>query len=426
MTVRAARMRADRHRWAHLLEAGADRGVGADLPVRSWIFDVLLALVFTGVGSAFLPVFYPDADAVDFAFVVAINLPLILRRRWPRIAFGLVALAGLTQIFLPRPIGIHDAGLLFSLYSLVGYSNRRVGLFGLGVTVVITVCGSLTDWWGYIDDQLTHDRPTLIVHVLTLLGVLLLVLASWASGERLRSARVGMTALAERAATLEREREQQARLAAAAERARIAREMHDVIAHALSVMIAQADGAGYVIDESPAQARTALDRIARTGRDSLTEMRGLLGLLREGDSPRELAPHPGLEQLSDLIEEATESGLHVEVRQSDAREAGPHGPVAQMVALTTYRVVQEGLSNARKHGGEDVSIDLEYRADGITVMVENVHPSQEKAAQAGPSGHGLIGMSERVAAVGGRLETGVSDDGFRISAWLPYSGRPVG
>lgn len=289
MAVGAERARADRqldqHRWAHLLEAGEDRGIGADLPLRSWIFDVLLALVFAGVGSAFLPVFYPAADAADFAFVVAITLPLIIRRRLPRVAFGLVVLAGLIQIFLPRPIGIHDAGLLFSLYSLVGYSNRRIGLIGLGATVVVSLLGSSTNWWGFIDDQLTAGHPSSIVHILTLLGVLLLVLASWASGERLRSARIGMTALAQRAATLEREREQQAQLAAAAERARIAREMHDVIAHALSVMIAQADGAGYVFEESPDQARTALDRISRTGRNSLTEMRGLLGLLREGDSP---------------------------------------------------------------------------------------------------------------------------------------------
>lgn len=105
MAIRAARMRADHHRWAHLLEAGEDRGIGVDLPVRSWVFDVLLTLVFTGVGSAFLPVFFPGADAVDFAFVVVINLPLVVRRRLPTLAFALVVLAGLIQIFVPRPIG---------------------------------------------------------------------------------------------------------------------------------------------------------------------------------------------------------------------------------------------------------------------------------------------------------------------------------
>ncbi len=437
-------------RWAHLLEASEDRGIGADLPARSWVFDVLLAVVFTGVGSVFLPVFYPEADGLDFVFVAAVSLPLLLRRRLPKAAFAVVMLAGLAQIAL-RPVGIHDGALLFALYSLVGFSNRRVGLIGLGVTVVVALIGSATDWWGFIDEQLTGGHPTLLVNACTLLGMIALVVASWATGERLRSARTAMSLLAERADTLEREQEQQARLAAADERARIAREMHDVIAHALSVMIAQADGAGYVLDTSPGQAHQALERISRTGRESLGQMRGLLGLLREGGQPDARTPTPGLDRLPELIEDAENSGLRVLLRQSGRRRG-----LEQLISLTVYRIVQEGLNNARRHGGAEVGIELDYRTDGVAVTIENAAPAAGPATRTtaltttqttttattqtttagpgsdlAPAGYGLIGMAERVGAVGGTLRTGVSSPaggsatgaGFRIEAWLPYDAR---
>jgi signal transduction histidine kinase len=243
-----------------------------------------------------------------------------------------------------------------------------------------------------------------------------LVFAAWASGERLRSARLGQAALADRAAQLEREREQQARIAAAAERARIAREMHDVIAHALSVMIAQADGAAYIIDADPAGAKAALERISGTGRDSLTQMRGLLGLLRseDGGHDRNSGPQPGIGQLEQLIVEARQTGLEVDYRTSGSADGVP-----EMLGLTIYRVVQESLTNARKHGGDQVEVLIDFRGDGVDLEVSNDAPLGTKRLQTGDPGHGMQGMRERVTAVGGELSAGPTPDGFAIHAWMP-------
>ena len=420
-----------------MLDASEDTGIGAHLPTRSWVFDVLVAAGFAGIGSAFLPVFYSGATTPDFVFVSLINLPLLLRRRLPKIAFGIVLAAGLAQILYPSPIGIHDAGLLFALYSVAGFTNRRVAAVSLTAMLALTLAGSLTNWWGFVDDQLVHGHGGIVIHVLTTLGMIILTSAAWASGERLRSARIGLVALAERAATLEREREQQSRLAAAAERSRIAREMHDVIAHALSVMIAQADGAGYVIDESPGTAKQALERISRTGRDSLTQMRGLLGLLREEEiGGRGVTPQPGLDQLAELIEEARDAGLQVVMHESGARR-----PLAPMVGLTLYRIVQEALSNARKHGGSDVEVGLEFGPDGIELAVHNGPAEPGRDLPGGPPGYGLTGMSERLSAIGGSLRAGPSPitssitssatsptmaspgSSFAVVAWMPYTAR---
>lgn len=408
-----------------LLSASEGAGVGPDLPTRSLLFDCLVAAVFFGCGAAFLPLFFPEFRPIDMAFVGLVNLPLMLRRRLPRVSFGLCQLFGLVQVWLPSPIGLHDGGLLFSLYSVVGFTNRRTGVVGLVVLVVVALSGSINNWWGFVDDQLraigSHPPSHTLVHLATTAGMLVLVLAAWASGERLRSSRLGQVALADRADQLEREREQQSRIAAAAERARIAREMHDVIAHALSVMIAQADGAAYVIDTSPETAKTALDRISGTGRDSLTQMRGLLGLLRDGDDDHRVSvPQPGIEQLPQLISEAGESGLQVDLRQRGEPEH-----IAEMTGLTIYRLLQESLTNARKHGGDDVVVRIDYRPDGVDLRVTNSLPHASKRLQTGEPGHGLQGMRERVAAVGGTVSADGRPGGFEVHAWLPRTPATV-
>ncbi len=408
-------------RWAGLFQASEGVGVGPDLPTRSLIFDCVIATMFFAVGSVFLPLFFPAARPIDYLFVGLVNLPLLLRRRLPRTSFLLIQIFGLAQIWWPSPIGLHDGGMLFSLYSLVGFTNRRTGLVGAGVMLVCAISGALNDWWNFIDIQLVCPSGVdcdagLLTRIATTTGMIGLVFAAWASGERLRYSRIGQEALADRASQLEREREQQARIAAAAERARIAREMHDVIAHALSVMIAQADGAAYVIDQDPTTAKAALERISGTGRDSLTQMRGLLGLLRSDDGGQEpgSGPQPGLSQIDQLVEDARQTGLQV-----DYRTAGAAAEVAQMQALTVYRVVQESLTNARKHGGDRVRVLIDFRADGIQLEVGNDAPAGTRRLQTGAPGHGLQGMRERVVAVGGELTAGPTEDGFAIRAWLP-------
>jgi signal transduction histidine kinase len=411
-------------RWFGLFEATEGTGIGPDLPTRSLIFDCLVAAIFFGMGSVFLPLFFPQAQLIDLIFVGLVNLPLMLRRRLPRVSFLLVQGFGLAQIWAHSPIGLHDGGMLFSLYSVVGFTNRRTGLVAAIAMLIPVAAGAVTDWWNFIDEQLMpNSDPGLLVRVGTTSGMLVLVLASWASGERLRSARLLQVALADRADQLERERNQQAQIAAAAERTRIAREMHDVIAHGLSVMIAQADGAAYVIERDPQGARAALERISATGRDSLTQMRGLLGLLRGGEEPTSGAsvPQPGLAQLDELIEEAERTGLRVELRRS-----GDGGEVDSLIGLTIYRLLQECLTNARKHGGDHLTVGIDIGTDGTRLDVLNDRAPSSKILQTGAPGHGLQGMRERATAVGGQLEATETTDGFRVRAWLPHRPDTVG
>lgn len=403
-------------RWSGLLQASEGAGVGPDLPTRSLIFDCIVAATFFGCGSVFLPLFYDQAGPIDYLFVGLVNLPLVLRRRLPRTSFLMIQCSAFAQIWMFSPIGLHDGGMLFSFYSLVGFTNRRTGLLGWIPVGICALSGAYTDWWNFIDESLMGDGAGFFTRIATTAGMLVLAFASWASGERLRSARLGQVALAARASQLERDREQQAELAAAAERARIAREMHDVIAHALSVMIAQADGGAYVIDQSPAEAKKSLQSISATGRDSLTQMRTLLGLLREGmdDDQRQSTPQPGLDQLDQLIADAERVGMHVELIRN-----GDLSTVADLVGLTLYRIVQECLTNARKHGGDQVRVKIDITGKGIDLEVSNGAPDGHKRLQTGEPGHGIRGMQERATAVGGRLTAGAESGGYVVRAWVP-------
>nr|WP_275588516.1 histidine kinase [Microlunatus panaciterrae] len=327
------------------------------------------------------------------------------------------------------PIGLYDAGLLFSLYSVVGYTDRRFALVALSVATVAVLVGAATDWWGYVDRQLA--APSTSVRLLSSFGAAGLVAITWALGERLRSGRAGVIALSARADQLERDREQQAIIAAAGERARIAREMHDVIAHGLSVMVVQADGAAYVVEQSPATGRAVLEQIAATGRESLAQMRDLLGLLRADGDDLTLAsaehddggpthvPQPALDDIPELVAEASAAGADVTLT-----DTGDSGAVPPMVQLTAYRVVQEALTNARKHGGRAVEVTMDHSTSGLRVIIRNGPPDLGGPAVTGPPGHGLVGMAERVAAVGGDLHTrAVQDGGFVVDAWLPFRGE---
>jgi signal transduction histidine kinase len=242
-------------------------------------------------------------------------------------------------------------------------------------------------------------------------------------GDSIRTRRAYFDQLEERATRLEKEREAQAKVAVAAERARIAREMHDVVAHNVSVMVVQADGAAYVLDAAPDQAKQALETISSTGRQALAEMRRLLGVLRTGAAREsgEYVPQPDVDQIEDLVEQVRRAGLTV-----DFKIEGTARPLPSGVELTAYRIVQEALTNSRKHGGPDVgaSVRLVYFDDGLGLLVEDdgrgaAHELYEDGGADG-RGHGLIGMRERVGMVGGTLDAGPrAGGGFRISALLP-------
>nr|WP_302477590.1 sensor histidine kinase [Aeromicrobium stalagmiti] len=242
-----------------------------------------------------------------------------------------------------------------------------------------------------------------------------MVFAAWLLGYLARTRRAYVASLEDRAAQLERDAAQQTQIATAAERARIAREMHDVVAHSLSVMVVQADGALYAAQKRPEQALETLRTISATGRSSLTEMRKLLGLLRDEDSNPALAPMPGARDIPELVQQLRDSGLTI-----DLQVAGPLDGLDAATGLTAYRIVQEALTNTLKHAGPEVSasVDVQVTADAVQVQVDD--DGRGAATADDGQGHGILGIRERIAVHAGEVEAGPRPGGgFRVRAVVP-------
>lgn len=355
----------------------------------------------------------PSSIATALPIAVVLSAVVALRRRMPEKMLVLAVAAGLAQLVLDVPSAPEDFAMLVIIYTVAADGARwasRLALIG-GLCA-----GTLAQLrW---PTEASGPGGVFIAIFQTVPFAL-----AWVLGDSIRTRRAYLAQLEERAARLEKEREAQAKVAVAAERARIARELHDVVAHNVSVMVVQADGAAYVMDTAPDQARKALETISGTGRQALAEMRRLLGVLRTGEHQEggEYVPQPDVEQLDDLIEQCRTSGLPV-----DFKVEGTPRPLPSGVELTAYRIVQEALTNTRKHGGPNAgaSVRLVYFDDGLGLLVEDdgkgaPHELYEEGGADG-QGHGLIGMRERVGMVGGTLDAGPRPGGgFRISALLP-------
>jgi len=235
--------------------------------------------------------------------------------------------------------------------------------------------------------------------------------------------RAQLAALVDRAARLKRERAQEAELAVAAERTRIARDLHDVVAHNVSVMVALADGAQLTAEDAPDQAREAMGHVAATGREALAELRGLLGVLRDGNgagAPGDLGPQPGIAQLDQLLERVRSAGLEARLRVEGKPVA--LGPVAQ---LTIYRVVQEALTNVLRHAhsASRAEVHLRYREDAVELEILD---DGVPAPGADGAGRGLAGMRERAAVHGAGLEAGPGrTGGWRVANRVPLRAEAV-
>jgi signal transduction histidine kinase len=351
------------------------------------------------------------AYLVTGPLAVGMIVPVVFRRAYPTAAFAAVIVDGALQVLIARrPMGA-DFAVLIMLYTLAAYRPRRTSVRGL----VICLLGAATTVVAWHPKHLGADP---LYRVGTEATVLIApMLLAWLLGDSLRWRRGYYQALEERARRLERERDALAQVAAAAERARIAREMHDVVAHHVSVMVVQADGAAFALDHAPDQARNALGAISKTGRQALAEMRRLLGVLRTADAgPAELGPMPGLGQLDELAEQTRAGGIPVCVTIDGAPR-----PLAGGADLAAYRVIQESLTNVRKHGGPDVSafVTVRYEADQLTIRV--VDDGRGAAAASDGAGHGLAGMRERVELYGGTVAAGPrSGGGYQVMAVLPY------
>jgi signal transduction histidine kinase len=345
------------------------------------------------------------------ALLAGLLVPLVWRRRAPLTVFAAVAAAAFVQ-WLAGVQLTADVALLIALYTVAAYRDRLGTLLAGAVLEAGIVLNSLS--WAPEDGVVGN------VVSLTAMAVAAAVI-----GTSVRSRRAHLASVEDRAVRLERERDQRARLAVADERARIAREMHDIVSHNLSVMVALADGAVFAQFRSPDTATAAMRQISGTGRQALTDMRRFLGVLRADEPDAMRHPMPGIAQLEALADQVRAAGLPARLDLS-----GDPSHVSAAAQLTVYRLVQEALTNTLKHTPPGTRAEVRVRCSSEAVAVEVTDDGggsddgvgTGRAPQTGgsPSGHGIPGMRERVAAYGAALEAGPlpQGSGWRVSARL--------
>jgi signal transduction histidine kinase len=382
------------------------------LRANPWWFDSALALAAAGLSTAifvFDPAFrgLPRGRFVlGCGLVLLHTVPLAARRRFPLAVLATSVASGLAFAALDLSPDLLWMTFLVAVYSVAAYGSRWVSLAGLVVAEV-----------GSVANQLTPGRfqaPTVISNAL-------LIAAVWLLGHFVGVRRVYVGQLEERTAELEQAREELARRAVTEERLRLARELHDVVAHAMSVIAVQSGVGAHIANTQPEEAAKALVAIEATSRGALEELRRLLGVLRQEHEPQgDLAPVPGLADLDSLLAEVSKAGLAVKLRVNGTRPPVPAG-----VDLSAYRIVQEALTNVVKHAGPaHAQVTIGYRDQDVTVEVTDDGQGAVTSGSDGQagSGHGLIGMRERVQAFGGDLQTGPRPGGgFRVAARLPLA-----
>jgi signal transduction histidine kinase len=380
------------------------------------LFDVTIVVaLLLVVAIGFVTDSQPrDAALVSAAVATLQVLTLIFRRVRPALCITLLGLFSLLQLPLTDIPTFGQAAVPVAIFSAAAWGSRQVGLIALTLGLVGAIIGPL-DWT--VGGSLGFQQA---VAGVVMSG--LVVVTSWAFGTLARTRQAYVGELIERGIRLERESAQKAELAATEERTRIAREMHDVVAHGLSVMIVQADGARYQLERDPALTGRALEAISATGRESLREMRRMLGLLRADEDLNGTRPQPGLADLELLLAQDLGPDITLESQVSGDLDRLPPG-----LGLATYRIVQEALTNVRKHAGpgSHVTVRLSVDQGHIDVLVRD--DGRGASAPTDEQGHGIVGMRERVALYGGTLEAGPRHGGgFEVHASIPADVVPRG
>ncbi|YCK36921.1 sensor histidine kinase [Actinomadura sp. ATCC 39365] len=340
-------------------------------------------------------------DGLGAALLVLAAAPIAVRRRWPLAALcaGLIPETALTA--MGYGTGASGVSSLVLVYSVASNRGLAVALGGLLVSLLTYAVGALAG---------PVTPPGASGHVVAVL----VLLAVWGAGRSLRLRRAYLEELRDRAARLERAHAADTRAARAEERSRIARELHDVVAHHVSVMTVQAAAARRVLAADPDLAREALSAIENTGRLAMSEMRNIVGVLRT-DARAELGPQPGVGDLPGLVEQMREAGLPTRLRVE-----GEPRPLPAGVDLAAYRLVQEGLTNSLRHAGAgaEAVVTVSHAPSGLDVRVED--DGRGTAPAADRPGHGLVGIRERVALYGGILNIGPRPGGgFEVRARFP-------
>jgi signal transduction histidine kinase len=360
-----------------------------------FLADALLTLL-VGTASVGWAVRHHDR-AYGVALALVQTAPLLFRRRAPvatlvAVVAATIAIMSAWGYFAPIPAAV-------ALYSVAAHCERRRAAVAGGVALAALAIP--------VGRNVGGDFGPFALHMIALAVPLIL-------GDNLRTRRAHLLALEERAQRLEREREEHARRAAAEEQARIARELHDIVAHSVSVMVVQAAAADDVFDTRPDRAREALRSIEQTGRSALGELRRVLQGLRPDDA--ELAPQPGLARLDALVGLVSDAGLSVELERE-----GDFTGLPASIDVSAYRIVQEALTNALKHAHATTARVLVRRtADVVELEVadDGVGPGSSVSG-----GHGLIGMRERTTLLGGEFRAGAGErGGFTVRALLPLTG----
>lgn len=406
------------------------------------IVDVALVLVLAVAGIPFMTqserAYYdPFWGFVAFVCVVLFSVPFLWRRAYPMRVALLVAVPHVVQLILldePTPANVAAP---IAVYSVARWStDRRVRRAALVLAAVGSLLAGMS--WsrsGRLVDGLVSPVEVFLAIVVITMMCLAMTVPAWLLGALVRQRAEAREETRQKALAVEQGRVQNIRLAAQEERARIAREMHDVVAHSLSVIVVQSDGAAYALDSAIERARsgedvqlvadalrnasTVLETIGRTARESLADTRRLVAVLRQDEGDAEYAPTGGVDSLGDLIDPLRAAGLAITTDVT-----GRARPLSRAADLAVYRVVQEALTNVIKHAGEArVWVSLDYLPEALLLTVRD--DGAGVTAPPDGRGHGLVGMRERLTAVGGRLWAGgAPGGGFLLEARIPYDAAP--
>lgn len=350
-----------------------------------------------------------DADGVKdpawavIGLVECTALPLALRSLWPLPVLGVTLVAAVAGDLLFD--GLQLAGPVIALYTVARHHERRVSLTAAAVAAVGFAVSAASR---------AAENPLFAI------GIYLVLVAAWAIGDNVRRRHAYLTHVQAREAAMEEEQQERARVAVAEERARIARELHDVISHNVSVMVLQAAAGADVFATHPERSREALGSIETAGREALAELRRLLSVVQApADEGAGLAPPPGLTRLPELVERVRATGLDVSLTVTGDGRALPAG-----IDFSAYRIVQEALTNTLKHGhAATVRVDLRIGEHVLDVEIVDDGTAAIEANGRTGRGHGLIGMRERAAVFGGELQAGPrSQGGFAVRASIPFDG----
>jgi signal transduction histidine kinase len=369
-------------------------------PTRSTLLPTVIDVAIVALlGVATFVIGSADTSRIEWLTLALVVLPLLGRRAWPLPVLAIVAIGAVVTTAQTRDPWVQIAAVALASFTLGERSVDRT-TSAITIAAVAAAMG--------IAFILQEADP---VEALVLTFVI--VVPSWLAGDVLRSRRLEAAQRAEAMERSLREREASIVAAAAEERRHVARELHDVVAHAVSVMVIQAGAARQVVRSAPDEAEAAMLAVETTGREAMTELRRFLGALSDEDEAAGLAPQPGIDDLAALLERVREAGLPASLEVD-----GEPRPVSRSVDVTVFRIVQEGLTNALRYAHRAATL-VRLTWEPVQLRIEILDDGPAAVAPTG-SGRGLAGMSERASMVGGRVEAGPRvGGGFAVRAWLP-------